>query len=318
VVAVHASWRRYWPYLPLAIWALIVLFPIYWLVVTSFKPALAVSQGPTYLPWVDFQPSLHAWEGILFGAQAPAIRRAFVNSVIVGGASSLLALILGSFGAYGLARFRYRLGFIRNRDILVFIVSQRMMPPIVTALALFLMLHAVGLTDTRLGLILVYTAFNLPLAAWLMHNFFKGVRDLLRHADVRLGRRRGTAHALADRFVAEGGNFFDTSDKYNDGESERMLGSWLQDPATRRRGDREQDLLRRRSRPQRHGRHPQAHHEPDRPEPGASGDRLPRPLPDALLGRLDAARGDARGAPRPGSRLARCATSASRTTRRRS
>jgi multiple sugar transport system permease protein len=182
VVAVHASWRRYWPYLPLAIWALIVLFPIYWLVVTSFKPALAVSQGPTYLPWVDFQPSLHAWEGILFGAQAPAIRRAFVNSVIVGGASSLLALILGSFGAYGLARFRYRLGFIRNRDILVFIVSQRMMPPIVTALALFLMLHAVGLTDTRLGLILVYTAFNLPLAAWLMHNFFNQIPPDLEEA----------------------------------------------------------------------------------------------------------------------------------------
>jgi multiple sugar transport system permease protein len=182
VVAVRGSWRRYWPYLPLGIWALIVLFPIYWLVVTSFKPALAVSQGPTYLPWVDFQPTLHAWEGILFGAQAPAIRRAFVNSVVVGGVSSLLALLLGSLGAYGLTRFRYRLGFLRNRDILVFIVSQRMMPPIVTALALFLMLHAVGLTDTRLGLILVYTAFNLPLAAWLMHNFFSQVPPDLEEA----------------------------------------------------------------------------------------------------------------------------------------
>jgi multiple sugar transport system permease protein len=179
---VRGSWRRYWPYLPLGIWALIVLFPIYWLVVTSFKPALAVSQGPTYLPWVDFQPTLHAWEGILFGAQAPAIRRAFVNSVVVGGVSSLLALLLGSLGAYGLTRFRYRLGFLRNRDILVFIVSQRMMPPIVTALALFLMLHAVGLTDTRLGLILVYTAFNLPLAAWLMHNFFSQVPPDLEEA----------------------------------------------------------------------------------------------------------------------------------------
>ena len=181
-MTVRSAWRRYWPYLPLVIWSVIVVFPAYWLVVTSFKPALAVSQGATYLPWVDFQPSLHAWEGILFGAQAPAIRRAFVNSVIVGGASSLLALVLGSFAAYGLTRFRYRLGFIRNRDILVFIVSQRMMPPIVTALALFLMLHTFGLTDTRLGLILVYTAFNLPLAAWLMHNFFDQIPPHLEEA----------------------------------------------------------------------------------------------------------------------------------------
>ncbi len=178
----RSAWSRYWPYLPLVVWSLIVLFPVYWLVVTSFKPALAVSQGATYLPWLDFQPSLHAWEGILFGAQAPAIRRAFVNSVIVGGTSSLLALTVGSFAAYGLTRFRYRLGFIRNRDILVFIVSQRMMPPIVTALALFLMLHTFGLTDTRLGLILVYTAFNLPLAAWLMHNFFDQIPPHLEEA----------------------------------------------------------------------------------------------------------------------------------------
>lgn len=187
---VRSLWKRYWPYLPLGLWALVVLFPIYWMVTTSFKPGLAVSQGPTYVPWVDFMPTLEAWRGILFGAQAPAIRRAFVNSVIVGGVSSLLALFLGAFAAYGLSRFRYKLGALGNRDILIFIVSQRMMPPIVTALALFLMLNVVGLTDTRLGLILVYVAFNLPLSAWLMYNFFNQIPPYLEEAALIDGATR--------------------------------------------------------------------------------------------------------------------------------
>lgn len=184
------AWNRYWIYLPLGIWALVVLFPIYWMITTSFKPGLAVSQGPTYVPWVDFVPTLQAWNGILFGDQAPAIRQAFVNSVVVGGLSSLLALFFGAFAAYGLTRFRYRLGFLGNRDILIFIVSQRMMPPIVTALALFLMLNTVGLTDTRVGLILVYTAFNLPLAAWLMYNFFNQIPPYLEEAALVDGATR--------------------------------------------------------------------------------------------------------------------------------
>lgn len=175
-------WWEYWPYLPLGLWALIVLFPLYWLVITSFKPALAVSQGPKYLPWIDFQPTAEPWRGILLGPQAESIRSALANSLVVGLVSSLFSLLTGSLAAYGLSRFRYRAGRWGNQDILLFMVSQRMTPPIVTVLALFLMLRVVGLLDSRLGLILVYTAFNLPLAVWLMYHFFQQVPPHLEEA----------------------------------------------------------------------------------------------------------------------------------------
>ncbi len=88
-------------------WALVVLFPIYWLVVTSFKTAQDVDKGPFYVPFVDFQPTLDAWHYILIELGNDTLRP-YVNTVIVGLTSSLIALVLGSFAAYALVRFDYR------------------------------------------------------------------------------------------------------------------------------------------------------------------------------------------------------------------
>jgi multiple sugar transport system permease protein len=88
-------------------WALVVLFPIYWLFVTSFKTAYEVDKGPFYIPFVDFQPTLDAWKYILFDLGNDTLRP-YVNTVIVGLSSSVLALILGSLAAYALVRFTYR------------------------------------------------------------------------------------------------------------------------------------------------------------------------------------------------------------------
>ncbi len=166
----------------LALWSVAVLFPLYWLVTASFKDALAIHQGPTFVPWVDFQPNLDAWARLLSGREGETVSGPLLNSLVVGGASSLLAVALGASAAYGLSRTRVRLGPMGNDDVLFWIVSQRMMPPIVTALALFLLLRTVGLLDTRTGLVLVYVAFNVPLATWLMHNFFRQVPDALEEA----------------------------------------------------------------------------------------------------------------------------------------
>ncbi len=177
-------------YAALCAWGLFALFPLYWTVIASFKEPLAVSQGATFLPWVDFQPTLSAWRAILFGIEKETVGRPLANSAIIGLGSTFLVVVVGAMAAYGLTRFQVRAGPLGNQDVLFWIVSQRMMPPIVTGLALFLMLRVVGLIDTRVGMVLVYTAFNLPLAVWLMHNFFKQIPPSLEEAALTDGASR--------------------------------------------------------------------------------------------------------------------------------
>jgi multiple sugar transport system permease protein len=94
-------------YLILGFWALMVLFPLYWLAITSFKLPIQVNKGPVYLPFVDFRPSLDAWHYIFVDLRDDTLRP-YVNSVVVAVSSSLLAMLLGSAAAYALIRFRYR------------------------------------------------------------------------------------------------------------------------------------------------------------------------------------------------------------------
>jgi multiple sugar transport system permease protein len=101
-------------YVALVIWTVVVLFPLYWLAITSFKLPVDVNTGPFYLPFVDFKPSLHAWDYILVGDLSRDTARNYLNTAIVAPISAGLALLLGTGAAYGLTRFRYqpRLGAI--------------------------------------------------------------------------------------------------------------------------------------------------------------------------------------------------------------
>jgi multiple sugar transport system permease protein len=94
-------------YLVLCGWAVVVLFPLYWLVITSFKLPIQVNSGPVYLPFVDFQPSLDAWRYIFVDLRGDTLRP-YVNTVVVALGSSTLALALGSAAAYALIRFPYK------------------------------------------------------------------------------------------------------------------------------------------------------------------------------------------------------------------
>jgi multiple sugar transport system permease protein len=95
-------------YLALGLWSLVVLFPLYWLLITSFKLPIDVNDGPYYLPFIDFKPSLHAWEYILVGDLKNDTLRNYLNTIIVAPTSAALALLLGTAAAYGLTRFQYR------------------------------------------------------------------------------------------------------------------------------------------------------------------------------------------------------------------
>ncbi|HBY93135.1 MAG TPA: hypothetical protein DEP84_04080 [Chloroflexi bacterium] len=161
-------------YVLLILWSVVVYFPIYWTVITSFKLPVAIAEKVTYLPWVDFEPSLHAWRAILSRNETTVIRH-FANGTVVSLAASAVAVLLGAMAGYGLVRFQYRFGSWRNSEIAFWFISQRIMPPVAVVLAFLIMYRVLGLLDTRLGLTIAYISFNLPLAIWILRDYLAEV-----------------------------------------------------------------------------------------------------------------------------------------------
>lgn len=163
--------RRAPAHIVLAIWSVVVLSPLYWVVVTSFKTQIDVATGPKFLPWIDFAPTISAWKDLFQSADAQWMR-AFVNSIIVSTASSTIALALSALAGYGLARFEIRLGRLRNRDVAFFFISQRMLPPVALVLPYILFFRFLHLLDTRVGLIIAYVGMGIPLGIWITRDTF--------------------------------------------------------------------------------------------------------------------------------------------------
>ena len=155
-------------------WILFALFPIYWMVITAFKAPKDIYGGPFYFPKIDFEVTVLSWNW-LFTEGRDTLISALINSIVFATLSSLFVVGIASFSAYGLARFRYRYGKLRNNDLLFLILSQRMMPPIVAIFGLMLIYKSLGLLDSRPGMVLFYMWFNLPLAVFLLRDFFAGI-----------------------------------------------------------------------------------------------------------------------------------------------
>ncbi|MES2143938.1 MAG: carbohydrate ABC transporter permease [Pseudomonadota bacterium] len=193
--AVDGNFRAKWYasraliYVVLIFWAVICLFPIYWTITTSFKMAPDVMKG-NMVPWVDFKPAWLGWRSLglspdTFGADSTVRQeflKRFINSLIAASASSTLAVILGSLAAYGLSRFSYKFGYMRNPDISFFFLSQLILPPVVLALPFLVLYREVDLLDTRIGLILVYTLSVLPIVIWIMKDQFESIPTELEEA----------------------------------------------------------------------------------------------------------------------------------------
>lgn len=160
---------RFVAFLLLMAWSFIVLFPIYWLAVTSLKTAYQVDKGPFFIPFVDFQPTLDAWHYILVELGNDTLRP-YENTIIVGLSSTLIALILGSAAAYALVRFTYkpRVGVILlfiGCVALAFIAAAAGAPVLIAiagAVGVFLILfQAIGRRFTR-------SMGNSDIAFWLI------------------------------------------------------------------------------------------------------------------------------------------------------
>lgn len=159
-------------------WAVFALFPLYWTLITAFKLPKDIFRGPFYLPGIDFAPTMNSFHYLLTTGSSDFFH-GLANSMLFASVSGFLSVFIGAFAAYGLARYEYRLGPMKTDDISFFIVSQRMMPPIVAVIALFVMYRWLGLLDTYFGMILIYTWYNLPLTVYLLTDFIKRIpRDV--------------------------------------------------------------------------------------------------------------------------------------------
>ena len=164
-------------YVFIGLWSMFVVAPFLWALSTSFKDFNSVTGGATYIPWVDFEPSLEGWRVLL---RSPAqggvnIVEPYFNSIAVTCSASFISIFLGTLAAYALSRFTFKAGFIKNSDITFFFISQRIMPPIVLSIPFFIMLGKLGLLDSMVGLVMVYVVLLMPIAVWIMVDFFNKV-----------------------------------------------------------------------------------------------------------------------------------------------
>jgi multiple sugar transport system permease protein len=214
-------------------WSFVVLFPLYWLAITSLKLPVQVDDGPDYLPFVDFQPSLHAWRYILVDLGNDTLRP-YINSLIIASVSTCLAVLFGAMAAYALVRVRFEVKLasigafvvtlaltviaitaggmpwpvavavgialfllfvtsfnrrfsraVGNNDIQFWFISNRILPPVVAVLPIYIMFQHLHLLDTRTAVIATYVAVNLPIVVWLMRDFFAAVPiDLEESAEI--------------------------------------------------------------------------------------------------------------------------------------
>ena len=152
-------------FLVLASYLSLVLFPIYWIIVSSFKiPVDTLAVPPV---WV-FTPTLDAYLNVF---AVNNYLRFFLNSAIVAVGTVAIALSCGSLAAYALDRVPFRFSGLVSYGLL----TTRMIFPIVYAIPLFNLMRHANLLETRTGLIIAYTTFSLPYAVWIMQGFFKGI-----------------------------------------------------------------------------------------------------------------------------------------------
>ena len=188
---------RYFVIFIIIVITIIYLIPFFYIIYTSFRPWTDILEYP---PKIVFKPSigsyiriftsrtvyppgkklteeevanLNWYERIVYNETNEEVTRIgdlprrYLNSIIIGVASTAITIILGTICAYGFSRFKVR----GKDDLLFFILSTRMLPPVVVVIPVFLMFRFLGLTDTHIGLIILYTAFNVSFAVWVLKGF---------------------------------------------------------------------------------------------------------------------------------------------------
>lgn len=150
--------------------SLLVFFPIFWMILTSFKTEVEAVQTP---PSLFFHPTVENYA--IVQERADYFRFA-MNSVVVSLVSTIAALILAVPASYAMAFFPKP----RTKDLMLWMLSTKMLPPVGVLVPMYLLWRDLNLLDTRTGLIIIYTLVNLPIVVWMLYTFFKEVpKDIL-------------------------------------------------------------------------------------------------------------------------------------------
>ncbi len=148
--------------------AAMTFLPFYWAISLSIRnPAEAFTVSGLAVPFAQYKPTLANWKTELATGET---QRALLNSVVIAICTALLTVVIGTPAAYAIARFRFRRP--SNQSIALWFLSQRVLPPVATAIPFFLIMRFLGLLDTRLALILLNTTFCLPIVVVIMRQAF--------------------------------------------------------------------------------------------------------------------------------------------------
>lgn len=168
-------------YIGVALLVLVSVFPFLWMALSSIKSLRELYTVPPV--WLPEMPTLEHYKTVLFQSNIP---RYFLNSTIISVGSTAVALLLAIFASYGFARFRFR-GKAASQ---AFILLGQLIPTAAIIVPLFIILRVLGLVNTYLGLILVYTIITLPLSVWMLTSYFRAIPVELEEAAIIDGASR--------------------------------------------------------------------------------------------------------------------------------
>jgi ABC-type glycerol-3-phosphate transport system permease component len=164
-----------------ALTLVISLAPFAWMAISSVTSTRELYSVPPH--WLPHAPTLDHYRTVLWASNIP---RYFLNSVVISLGSTAIALVLAVFASYGFARFRFR----GRRAAQAFVLVGQLLPTAAIVVPLFVILQTLGLVNTYLGLILVYTILTLPLAVWMLTSYFRAIPVELEEAAIMDGASR--------------------------------------------------------------------------------------------------------------------------------
>ncbi|MEO1103198.1 MAG: carbohydrate ABC transporter permease [Pseudomonadota bacterium] len=167
----------------LAVWALIlaIVFPLFWMIVTSLKPQFELFRRPP-----SFLPDQVTFEHYIKLLTETPFLGYFFNSVILSTATTALVVALATLGAYSLVRFKYR----GRETLALMVLFTYLLPSVVLIIPLYLLMVSLGISNTLFSLVIAYTTFALPYALWLLRSFMSGIPEDLESAALVDGASR--------------------------------------------------------------------------------------------------------------------------------
>ena len=169
----HIRWGHHTQTLVLYIATILLVGPIWWMVVTSFKTEIDAYTMP---PRIVFSPTLENYQSALASFWTP-----FWHSVVVVGGSTIASFVLGIPAAFALVYYAHR----NNENVLFWFITTKALPAVAVLIPLFVIFKSLHLLDTPWALIILYTGMNTPLVVWMMHAFIAELpRDIMEAAQV--------------------------------------------------------------------------------------------------------------------------------------